>query len=135
METSAARSLQLHRLIHAGLPARLARRVSLRHKFEMTLTRITIDPAACTGKPCIRGLRFPARLLGLLAAGETREQILKAYPYLEPGDIDEALAGDESSSKNGDSLSYLASHGWILPSRGSHDAADPFRPRVVERKR
>jgi len=32
-----------------------------------------------------------ARLLGLLAAGETREQILKAYPYFEPGDIDEAL--------------------------------------------
>ena len=46
----------------------------------------------CTGKPYIRGLRFPvARLLGLLAAGETRDQILKAYSYLEPGDIDEAL--------------------------------------------
>ena len=58
----------------------------------MPLTGITIDPAICTGKPCIRGLRFPvARLLGLLAAGETREAILKAYPYLEPGDIDEAL--------------------------------------------
>lgn len=54
--------------------------------------RITIDPAVCTGKPCIRGLRFPvARLLGLLAAGETRESILQAYPYLEPGDIDEVL--------------------------------------------
>jgi uncharacterized protein (DUF433 family) len=58
----------------------------------MTFTRITVDPAVCTGKPCIRGLRFPvARLLGLMAAGETREAILKAYPYLEPGDIDEAL--------------------------------------------
>jgi uncharacterized protein (DUF433 family) len=58
----------------------------------MTLTRITVDPAICTGKPCIRGLRFPvARLLGLLAAGETRDQILAAYPYLESGDIDEAL--------------------------------------------
>jgi uncharacterized protein (DUF433 family) len=57
----------------------------------MKLSRITIDPAVCTGKPCIRGLRFPvARLLGLLAAGETREQILEGYPYLEPGDIDEA---------------------------------------------
>jgi uncharacterized protein (DUF433 family) len=58
----------------------------------MTFTRITIDPAICTGKPCIRGLRFPvARLLGLLAAGETREQILQAYPYLDAADIDEAL--------------------------------------------
>ena len=60
----------------------------------MTFTRITIDPAVCTGKPCIRGLRFPvARLLGLLAAGETREQILAAYPYREGGDIDEAIQG------------------------------------------
>jgi uncharacterized protein (DUF433 family) len=38
------------------------------------------------------GLRFPvARLLGLLAAGESREQILASYPYLEPEGIDEAL--------------------------------------------
>jgi uncharacterized protein (DUF433 family) len=58
----------------------------------MTFTRITIDPAVCTGKPCIRGLRFPvARLLGLLAAGETRESVLNDYPYLEREDIDEAL--------------------------------------------
>jgi len=58
----------------------------------MAFTRITIDPAVCTGKPCIRGLRFPvARLLGLLAAGETPDAILKAYPYLDPGDIEEAL--------------------------------------------
>ncbi len=58
----------------------------------MTFTRITIDPAVCTGKPCIRGLRFPvARLLGLLAAGESRENILETYSYLEAGDIDEAL--------------------------------------------
>ncbi len=58
----------------------------------MNLSRITIDPAVCTGKPCIRSLRFPvARLLGLLAAGESREQILADYPYLEPEDIDDAL--------------------------------------------
>ncbi|MBM4276444.1 MAG: DUF433 domain-containing protein [Deltaproteobacteria bacterium] len=58
----------------------------------MRLTRITIDPNICTGKPCIRGLRFPvSRLLGLLASGETKETILKAYPYIEPEDIDEAL--------------------------------------------
>jgi uncharacterized protein (DUF433 family) len=58
----------------------------------MKLTRITVDPRVCTGKPCIRGLRFPvARLLGLLAAGETRDQILAGYPYIEPEDINEAL--------------------------------------------
>jgi uncharacterized protein (DUF433 family) len=58
----------------------------------MILPRITIDPAVCTGKPCIRGLRFPvARLLGLLASGVTRETILANYPYLESDDIDAAL--------------------------------------------
>lgn len=61
----------------------------------MTFERITIDPNVCAGKPCIRGLRFPvSRLLGLLAAGETKESILKAYPYLEAEDIDEALCYD-----------------------------------------
>jgi uncharacterized protein (DUF433 family) len=59
---------------------------------SMRLERITIDPAVATGKPCIRKLRFPvSRLLGLLAAGETKESILSAYPYLELPDIEEAL--------------------------------------------
>jgi len=54
--------------------------------------RTTVDPKVCGGKPCIRNLRFPvSRLLGLLAAGESRESILQAYPYLEPADIDAAL--------------------------------------------
>ncbi|MDP2982160.1 MAG: DUF433 domain-containing protein [Candidatus Latescibacter sp.] len=54
--------------------------------------RITINPDVCTGKPCIRGLRFPvSRLLGLLASSETIETILRDYPYLEKGDIEEAL--------------------------------------------
>lgn len=58
-----------------------------------TLTRITLDPAMMGGKPCIRGLRVTVgTILGLLAAGRSREEILHAYPYLEPGDIDEALA-------------------------------------------
>jgi uncharacterized protein (DUF433 family) len=58
----------------------------------MRFERITVDPNVCTGKACIRGLRFPvSRLLGLLASGETKETILEAYPYLEPEDIDEAL--------------------------------------------
>ena len=58
----------------------------------MTFQRITVDPKVCGGKPTIRGLRFPvSRLLGLLASGETHESILKAYPYLEAEDIQEAL--------------------------------------------
>jgi uncharacterized protein (DUF433 family) len=59
----------------------------------MTFQRITVDPEVFGGKPCIRGLRFPvSRLLGLLAAGETPETILKAYPYLEQEDIQAALS-------------------------------------------
>ena len=58
----------------------------------MAFDRITSDPARLGGQPCIRDLRFPvSRLLGLLAAGETKESILKAYPYLEAADVDEAL--------------------------------------------
>jgi len=58
----------------------------------MVFERVTANPAVATGKPCIRDLRFPvSRLLGLLASGESRESILRAYPYLESADIDEAL--------------------------------------------
>jgi len=58
----------------------------------MKFERITIDPNICAGKPCIRGLRFPvSRLLGLLASGETKETVIKTYPYLETKDIEEAL--------------------------------------------
>ena len=58
----------------------------------MTFARITVRPDVCTGKPCIWNLRFPvSRLLGLLAAGQSQEEILRAYPYLEPADITEAL--------------------------------------------
>ncbi|HSB81932.1 MAG TPA: DUF433 domain-containing protein [Candidatus Methylomirabilis sp.] len=58
----------------------------------MKFERITVDPNVCTGKPCIRGLRFPvSRLLALVASGETKETILKAYPYLQSEDIEEAL--------------------------------------------
>ena len=58
----------------------------------MKFERITVDPHICTGKPCIRGLRFPvSRSLGLLASGETKQTILRAYPYLEAEDIEDAL--------------------------------------------
>jgi uncharacterized protein (DUF433 family) len=59
----------------------------------MEFPRITHDPAVMGGKPCIRGLRVTVgTILGLLAAGQTRERILQAYPYLESEDVDAALA-------------------------------------------
>ena len=55
--------------------------------------RITLDPNVMGGKACIRGMRVTVGMvLGLLAAGRSRPEILAAYPYLEPEDIDEALA-------------------------------------------
>ena len=45
------------------------------------------------GKPCIRGQRVTvAMVLGLLAARRSRDEILKAYPYLKSEDIDQCLA-------------------------------------------
>lgn len=45
--------------------------------------RITIDPKICSGKPCIKGTRIMVKnILGMLAGGYTREQILNAYPEL-----------------------------------------------------
>src|SRR5690242_9541604 len=59
----------------------------------MEIARITHNPAVMGGKPCIRGLRVTVgTILGLLASGKSRERILQAYPYLEPEDLDAALA-------------------------------------------
>lgn len=57
------------------------------------LTRITFDPAMMGGKPCIRGMRVTVGMIvGLFAAGRTEQEILKAFPYLEPDDLRQALA-------------------------------------------
>jgi uncharacterized protein (DUF433 family) len=58
-----------------------------------TLARITADPEVMGGRPCIRGLRVTVgTVVGLVAAGHSREEILRLYPYLELEDISEALA-------------------------------------------
>jgi uncharacterized protein (DUF433 family) len=58
-----------------------------------TLKRITFDPNIMGGKPCIRGMRVTVgTILGLLAAGHSKNSIIKMYPYLEPEDISEALS-------------------------------------------
>jgi uncharacterized protein (DUF433 family) len=52
------------------------------------LSRITVDPGICHGKPCVRGLRYPVEmLLDLLGSGMTARQILDDYPDLEADDI------------------------------------------------
>lgn len=57
------------------------------------LARITRDPRLMGGKPCIRGLRITVgAVVGLVAAGHSTADILRAYPYLERQDVAEALS-------------------------------------------
>ncbi len=52
------------------------------------LQRITIDARIFGGKPIIRGRRLAVEhVLGMLAAGDTTQTLLDAYPWLEPDDI------------------------------------------------
>lgn len=52
------------------------------------LSRITVDPEMCHGKPCIRGLRYPVEsILEYLAGGDSVEQVLAEFPDLERDDI------------------------------------------------
>lgn len=56
------------------------------------LDRITFNPNVMGGKPCIRGMRVTVgTLVGLVASGNSVEDILKAYPYVEEEDVRQAL--------------------------------------------
>ncbi|MBI1741740.1 DUF433 domain-containing protein [Candidatus Acetothermia bacterium] len=56
------------------------------------LDRITFDPQIMGGQACIRGMRITvALIINLVANGMTREEVLRAYPYLENEDITQAL--------------------------------------------
>jgi uncharacterized protein (DUF433 family) len=60
---------------------------------DTLLSRITIDPAVCHGKPCVRGLRYPVEnLLELLSSGMTIDEILADYEDLERDDLLAVLA-------------------------------------------
>ena len=60
---------------------------------DAILARITIDPAVCHGKPCVRGLRYPVEtLLELLSSGMTHDEILADYQDLERDDLLAVLA-------------------------------------------
>ena len=58
----------------------------------MKFKRITVKSDQMGGVPCIRGLRIPvATVVGMVAEGMDQEEILHAYPDLEPVDLQEAL--------------------------------------------
>jgi uncharacterized protein (DUF433 family) len=57
------------------------------------LSRISVDPNVCFGKPCIRGTRiWVSLILDLLASDESPERILEEYPQLTRDDILAAIA-------------------------------------------
>lgn len=52
------------------------------------LSRITLNPKVCKGKPTIRNMRFTvAQMLELMAEGMNTQEILEDYPYIEKEDI------------------------------------------------
>ena len=56
------------------------------------MERITVDPAQCGGRPCIRGMRIRVSdVLDLLANGLSPEQIVGEMPDLEVEDIHASL--------------------------------------------
>lgn len=60
---------------------------------DTLLARITINPAICHGKPCVRGLRYPVEvLLELLSSGMTLDEVLADYEDLEREDLLAVLA-------------------------------------------
>ena len=57
------------------------------------LTRISVDPAVCFGKPCVRGTHiWVSLLLDFLADGMTVDEILVEYPQLAAEDVRAAIA-------------------------------------------
>lgn len=60
----------------------------LRVNKKELLSRISINPNICFGKPCIRGHRIWVSLvLDLLASGWTVQQLLEQYPGIEKADV------------------------------------------------
>jgi len=60
---------------------------------DTLLRRITVNPAIFGGKPVVRGRRLAVEhVLGMLAAGDTPDTLLSAYPWLEREDVQACLA-------------------------------------------
>jgi len=50
--------------------------------------RIVVDPNICHGQACVRGTRIPVhQIVGMLASGDTIEELLAEYPSLERDDV------------------------------------------------
>ncbi len=59
---------------------------------ENYLSRITINPDICHGKPTVRNMRYPVEMiLDLLSSGMSTEEIIADYPAIEKEDIQACL--------------------------------------------
>ena len=57
------------------------------------LERITVNPSIFGGKPIVRGRRLAVeQVIGMLAAGDSLEDILSGYPWMEREDVLACLA-------------------------------------------
>ncbi len=55
--------------------------------------RISVDPLVCHGRACVIGTRIMVSVvMDNLAAGVTRDEILRSYPSLTKEDIDGCIA-------------------------------------------
>ena len=69
--------------------------------------RITINPAVCHGRACIRGTRVMVSvILDNIAAGVPRAEIMRSYPAIEESDIQAALAYAAELAREG-TLTFL----------------------------
>ncbi len=60
---------------------------------ENLISRITINPDVCHGKPTVRNMRYPVEMiLDLLSSGMTFQEMIQDYPALENEDILACLA-------------------------------------------
>ena len=76
---------------------------------ENLLSKITIEPTICNGKPTIRGKRITVQtILEFLAAGDSYEEILYQYPTLEEEDIKACLAFASKLMNNSFSFKTVA---------------------------
>jgi uncharacterized protein (DUF433 family) len=59
---------------------------------DTLLTRITVNPGIFGGKPIVRGRRLAVEhVLAMLAAGDTMDDLLREYAWLEREDIQACL--------------------------------------------
>ena len=87
--------------------------------------RITIDPAICHGKPCIRGLRYPVEtILELLSSGMSIDEVLRDYEDLEREDILATLAFAARLAQ----VKRIQPLGGVIPRRCTSPAAPRGSP-------